>query len=227
MSKVLIVEDEHAMSVALKDGFEFEGHDVTMAADGETALRLAKELMPDLIILDVMLPKMNGLDVCKQLRSDGYDLPIIMLSARGQEIDKVLGLKLGADDYITKPFSFMELIARVEAVLRRTSANKAQQKTVSFGSVKIDLAKHEVRKNDQLVELSSRELRLLTYFIEHPGEVIERDTLLDAVWDHDNPPLTRTVDMHVAKLRKKLEDQPSNPKHFITVHRLGYKFVID
>ncbi|MCP4605051.1 MAG: response regulator transcription factor [Proteobacteria bacterium] len=227
MPKILIVEDDHSMAVALKDGFEFEGYSVDLAGDGNTALRLVREVSPDLVLLDVMLPQMSGLDVCKQLRQDGMNLPIIMLTARGQEIDKVLGLKLGADDYITKPFSFMELAARVEAVLRRTVPKQEKHLTYRFGNVVVDFKKSEVRKNNQLVNLSAREFRLLQYFIEHQGEVIERDMLLDAVWDHNNPPLTRTVDMHVAKLRKKLEDQTTDPRHFITVHRLGYKFVGD
>jgi DNA-binding response OmpR family regulator len=179
------------------------------------------------MILDVMLPKMSGLDVCRKLRQDGVGLPIIMLTARGQEADKVVGLKLGADDYITKPFSFMELLARVEAVLRRTSDTRQTPELYRFGDVVVDFKKIEVRKKKKMLKLSAREFRLLQFFIEHRGEVIERDKLLDEVWDYDNPPLTRTVDMHVAKLRKKIEDKPNDPRYLITVHRIGYKFIED
>lgn len=224
MPKVLIVEDDDSMAVALKDGFEYEGFEVVLATDGEAGLRQATAAKPDLMVLDVMLPKMNGLDVCKQIRADGNRLPIIMLTARGQEVDKVLGLKMGADDYITKPFGFMELMARVEAVLRRTTGKDLPGETFEFGDVRVDFRKCEARKGGRLLDLSPREFKLLQYFIEHRGEVVARDKLLDTVWDYDNPPLTRTVDMHVAKLRKKLEDKPNDPEFIVTVHRLGYKF---
>ena len=226
MSRVLIVEDDPAMAVALRDGFEAEGYDVEVANDGESGLREAREHPPDLMILDVMLPKLSGHDVCRALRGEGARLPIIMLTARGQEIDKVVGLKLGADDYITKPFSFMELLARVEAVLRRTRPAAAEAASARFGDVEVDFRAGAVRKGGEVVELSARELRLLRYFVEHEGEVVSRDTLLDDVWDYDEPPLTRTVDVHVAKLRKKLEEDAADPRHIITVHRMGYKFVI-
>lgn len=224
MAKVLIVEDDDAMAVALKDGFAFEGFTVQHARDGAEGLKLATETRPDIVILDVMLPKMSGLDVCKQLRADGKDVPVIMLTARGQEIDKVLGLKLGADDYVTKPFGFMELMARVEAVLRRASGRTATIEGYAFGDVAVDFKRAEVRKAGELLEVSAREFRLLQYFIEHRGEVVTRDTLLDAVWGYESAPLTRTVDMHVAKLRKKIEDTPDEPKWVVTVHRMGYKF---
>jgi two-component system alkaline phosphatase synthesis response regulator PhoP len=224
MAKVLIVEDDEAMAAALKDGFAFEGHTVAHAKDGVEGLRLAGEGAPDVLILDVMLPKMNGLDVCKQLRASGNPVPIVMLTARGQEIDKVLGLKLGADDYVTKPFGFMELMARVEAVLRRASGKTATLEGYRFGDVVVDFKKAEVRKGPGLVDLSAREFRLLQYFIEHRGECVTRDQLLDAVWGYESAPLTRTVDMHVAKLRKKVEDSPDDPKWIVTLHRMGYKF---
>jgi DNA-binding response OmpR family regulator len=198
MRKVLVVEDDQAMAIALRDGFEYEGYAVTVARDGTAGLRLASEKGVDLVILDVMLPKMSGLDVCKQLRSTGNGTPIIMLTARGQEIDKVLGLKCGADDYVTKPFSFLELMARVEAVLRRASKKDEQLETYQF--------------------------KLLKYFIEHRGEAVSRDQLLDSVWSYHGFPLTRTVDMHIAKLRQKIEDSPADPRYIITVHRVGYKF---
>jgi two-component system alkaline phosphatase synthesis response regulator PhoP len=225
MRKVLIVEDDEAMAVALKDGFEYEGYAVKMARDGAAGLQLATSESPDLIILDVMLPKMTGLDVCKKLRGDGNSVPIIMLTARGQEVDKVLGLKLGADDYVTKPFSFMELIARVEAVLRRVGPDGEQLESYEFGDVAVNFRKHEITKGGAPVTLSAREFSLLRFFIEHRGEVLSRERLLDAVWGYENMPFTRTVDMHIAKLRKKLEDSPADPRHLLTVHRVGYKFV--
>jgi two-component system alkaline phosphatase synthesis response regulator PhoP len=224
MAKVLIVEDDEAMAAALRDGFTFEGYSVQHAKDGAEGLKLATEGAPDVLILDVMLPRMNGLDVCRQLRASGNPVPIVMLTARGQEIDKVLGLKLGADDYVTKPFGFMELMARVEAVLRRASGRTASLDGYRFGDVAVDFKRAEVRKGAGLVELSAREFRLLQYFIEHRGEVVTRDQLLDAVWGYESTPLTRTVDMHVAKLRKKVEDSPDDPKWIVTLHRMGYKF---
>jgi two-component system alkaline phosphatase synthesis response regulator PhoP len=224
MPKVLIVEDDDSMIAALRDGFEYEGYTVSLARDGAAGLRQVSETAPDLIILDVMMPKMSGLDVCREIRKGGNTVPIIMLTARGQEIDKVLGLKLGADDYVTKPFGFLELMARVEAVLRRATGRPVQVESFEFGSVKADFKRGEVRRNGKLLDLSAREIRLLQYFIEHRGEVVSRDQLLDAVWDYDSAPLTRTVDMHVAKLRKKIEDKAAQPRYLVTVHGQGYKF---
>ncbi len=226
MTRVLVVEDDEAMAVALRDGFTYEGYDVTVARDGEEGLRGARENPPDLMILDVMLPKMTGLEVCKQLRGEGSQLPIIMLTARGQEIDKVLGLKLGADDYVTKPFSFMELMARVEAVLRRSQpGGLGHRSAYEFGDMTVDMDRHDATKGGKPIELTPREFRLLGYLLEHRGEVVSREELLDAVWGYDTIPFTRTVDTHIAKLRKKIEDDASDPQHIITVHRLGYKFV--
>jgi two-component system alkaline phosphatase synthesis response regulator PhoP len=225
MMKVLIVEDDQAMAVALRDGFTYEGYTVQVARDGADGLRMASEKELDLVILDVMLPKINGLDVCKQLRSDGKSTPIIMLTARGQEIDKVRGLKTGADDYVTKPFSFLELMARVEAVLRRTTRKPADSiEAVSFGNVELCFKKFEAAKDGRALDLSPREFKIMRYFVEHRGEVVSRDQLLDAVWGYDYLPLTRTVDMHIAKLRQKIEDTPGDPHYIITVHRVGYKF---
>lgn len=223
MTRLLIVEDDHAMAVALRDGFEQEGYTVSVAVDGEAALTSAKREPPELMILDIMLPKMSGHDVCRRLREGGAKIPIIMLTARSQELDKVVGLKLGADDYITKPFSFVELAARVEAVLRRSGGEKKPAGRHTFGDVVVDLATGEVTKAGKLLDFSARELRLLEYFIAHRDQVIDRDVLLFAVWDHDEAPLTRTVDVHVSKLRKKLEDDPANPRWLVTVHRAGYK----
>lgn len=225
MGKLLIVEDDQAMAVALRDGFQYEGHHVTVARDGASALSLASEKHFDLMVLDVMLPRLSGLDVCKQLRSAGNNLPIIMLTARGQEIDKVVGLKTGADDYVTKPFSFMELLARVEAVLRRVSKSQDSIDVFEFGDVVLDFKKNVGTKSGKTLDLSPREFRLLKYFIDHRHEVVTRDQLLDSVWGYDSFPLTRTVDTHIAKLRQKIEDNPSDPHWIITVHRVGYKFV--
>jgi len=223
-SRVLIVEDDDSMSVALADGFGYEGYEVSLARDGEEGYRLATEEPPDLMILDVMLPKMTGLDVCKKLRGAGSGVPIIMLTARGQEIDKVLGLKLGADDYVTKPFGFMELLARVEAVLRRCTGVQGAVEVYRSGGLEVDFKRHEARRDGELLELSPREFELLHYFIQHHGEVVTREQLLDSVWGYNAIPFTRTVDMHIAKLRKKVEEDPSNPRRVVTVHRLGYKF---
>jgi two-component system alkaline phosphatase synthesis response regulator PhoP len=179
----------------------------------------------DFIILDVMLPKLSGLDICQQLRTRGNNIPIIMLTARGQEIDKVLGLKLGADDYVTKPFSFLELMARVEAVQRRAARPAGKIERYQFGDIALNFKTFQATKANHSLELSPREFDILRYLIEHRGEVVTRDQLLDAVWGYDNFPFTRTVDMHIAKLRKKIEDTPSDPRYIITIHRVGYKFL--
>src|SRR3954452_23808067 len=221
-TRVLIVEDDEAMSIALRDGFQYEGYAVTVAKDGETGLQMATADSPDLILLDVMLPKMTGLDICKHLRGTGSAVPIIMLTARGQEIDKVLGLKVGADDYITKPFGFMELLARAEAVLRRSRSPVSPAgplESYRFGDMAIDFRRHEAHKGGETVDLSPREFQLLAFFIQHRGEGIPREKLLDTVWYYNSIPFTRTVNMHIAKLRKKIEDNPSHPRYIIPVHR--------
>ncbi len=224
-AKVLIVEDDEAMAVALRDGFQYEGYTVITARDGEAGLALAAGESPDLIVLDVMLPKMSGLDLCRKVRSEGNRTPIIMLSARGLEIDKVLGLKLGADDYVTKPFSFMELLARAEAVMRRLGGAGDQLVSYSFGDITVDFKKLEAKRDGKLLELSQKEFMLLRYLIERRGRVVAREELLDAVWGYQKIPFTRTVDVHVAKLRKKIEGRPADPQHLVTVHRSGYKFI--
>ena len=224
MTNVLVVEDDPAMSVALRDGFEFEKHVVEMAVDGEEGLRLASNGDHDVIILDVMLPKKSGLDVCKELRRNGKQTPIIMLTARGQEIDKIVGLKLGADDYVTKPFSFMELLARVEAVLRRMSRTSAGDE-FKFGEIQLDFRTYQASKTGAPLDLTPREFRILRYFIDHTDEVVSREALLNHVWGYDSSAFTRTVDTHMARLRQKIENVPGEPRHLITVHRAGYKFV--
>ena len=224
MRKVMIVEDDEAMAVALRDGFASEGYEVGVVADGVAAVESIGRESPDIVILDVMLPKMSGLDICKRIRREGSRVPIIMLTARGQEIDKVLGLKIGADDYVTKPFSFLELMARVSAVLRRCTGFTDQADAYEFGDVSVDFKKLEARKNGQSIELSPREFKLLRFMIDHRGEILPRERLLDAVWGYEDVPFTRTVDMHIAKLRKKIEDRPHDPAYIVTVHRVGYKF---
>jgi two-component system alkaline phosphatase synthesis response regulator PhoP len=213
------------MVLGLKDNFEYEGYDVLVARDGREGLDRALADHPDLILLDIMLPKMSGLDVCRALRSNGVDTPVIMLTARGQEIDKVVGLETGADDYVTKPFSIKELLARVRAHLRRATRQVADIESYTFGDIALNFKKHEAKKDEQFVDLSPREFELLKYFIQHRGETITRDQLLDDVWGYDNYPFTRTVDNHIAKLRQKIEATPAEPKYIITVHRVGYKFL--
>jgi DNA-binding response OmpR family regulator len=224
MSRILVVEDDPAMSVALRDGFEFEKHVVAMASDGEEALRVARDDDHDVIILDVMLPKKSGLDVCRELRKSGNNTPIIMLTARGQEFDKVVGLKLGADDYVTKPFSFMELLARLEAVMRRTR-RELPPDVVSFGDVKLDFRKYQATKGGAPLDLTQREFRILRYFLDHANAVVTREALLHHVWGYDPTVFTRTVDTHIARLRQKIETTPAEPRHLLTVHRVGYRFV--
>jgi two-component system alkaline phosphatase synthesis response regulator PhoP len=225
MAKVLIVEDDDSMSVALRDGFEYEKYAVSLAKDGESALRMATRVSPDLIILDVMLPKMSGLDVCKRLRSERNGVPIIMLTARGQEIDKVLGLKIGADDYVTKPFSFMELMARVEAVMRRAHGQIEPIEELHFGDVSVFFKRGEATKGGAPIDLSPREFTLLRFLAERKGDVVSREQLLTIVWGYDSSSTSRTVDVHIAKLRRKIETSPEEPKFIITVHGMGYKFM--
>jgi two-component system alkaline phosphatase synthesis response regulator PhoP len=225
LQKILIVEDEPDMALGLRDNFEYEGYEVAVAADGQQGLDRAISDSPDLIVLDVMLPKMSGLDVCRQLRSKGVDLPIIMLTARGQEVDKVIGLEIGADDYVTKPFSIKELLARVRAHLRRKTKQVADLDTYKFGNISLEFKSYQATKGGEPIELSPREFELMKYFIQHRGETITRDRLLDEVWGYENYPFTRTVDNHIAKLRQKIEPTPSDPQYIITVHRVGYKFL--
>jgi two-component system alkaline phosphatase synthesis response regulator PhoP len=224
-SKILIVEDEPDMVLGLKDNFEFEGYEVVTATDGEAGLERARAQKPDLIVLDVMLPKMSGLEVCKTLRGEGWEGPILMLTARGQEIDKVVGLELGADDYVTKPFSIRELLARVRAVLRRTDGTKKRLARYSFGDVELDFESYGATKGGEALELSPREFELLRYLIERKGETVTRDKLLEDVWGYDSYPSTRTVDTHIAKLRSKIGDSGSEPRWILTIHGMGYKFI--
>jgi DNA-binding response OmpR family regulator len=225
MTKILIVEDEPNMVSGLRDNFEFEGYEVITAEDGLSGLNRALHESPDLVLLDVMMPRMSGLDVCKQLKSKRPSVPVIMLTARGQEVDKVVGLELGADDYVTKPFSIRELLARVKAVLRRAQTVPKEQERYSFADVEVDLRSCQVSKKGKSLEFSSKEFELLKYFLCHPGETLSRDRLLEDVWGYDHFPTTRTVDAHIVRLRQKLEAKPEEPRFILTVHGTGYKFV--
>lgn len=225
--KILLVEDEEGLIITLTDRLVSEGFEVISAADGQKGLDAAVSDNFDLIILDVMLPKKNGYDVCRDLRQKGIGTPILMLTAKGETIDKVLGLKLGADDYLTKPFEVIELLARIEALLRRSPAqnDSIPNGAFRFGDIGVDFKRAEVTRCDQPVELSAMEFRLLQFFIENRGTVHTRDDLLDAVWGYDAMPTTRTVDVHVAWLRQKLEENPRHPQYIHTVHGMGYKFL--
>lgn len=211
----------------MTDRLRSEGYLVEHSADGASGLERASQEPFDIILLDVMLPNMNGFDVCRDLRNRGVLTPIIMLTARGQVADKVVGLKLGADDYVAKPFDMMELVARIEAQLRRAAAgaHTALSQQYAFGPIAIDFRKAEVRRDGTEIELSAREFQLLRYFIEHRGATLSRDELLNEVWGYNAMPSTRTVDVHVAWLRQKIEPNPRQPQYVLTVHGLGYKFV--
>jgi DNA-binding response OmpR family regulator len=224
-TRILIIEDESAMVAGLRDNFEYEGYDVISADDGVAGLERVFADEPDLVVLDVMMPRMSGLEVCKQVKARNPSVPIIMLTARGQEIDKVVGLELGADDYVTKPFSIRELMARVKAVLRRVSVQASVPPVYRFGDVEVNIRGNEVRRAGKPVELSTKEFALLAYFIAHPAETLSRDRLLDTVWGYENYPNTRTVDTHIVHLRQKLEPNPEEPRFIVTVHGTGYKFV--
>lgn len=223
--RLLLIEDEPGLVLTLTDRLTSEGYHVEAATDGTVGLARATSEPFDLIVLDVMLPGKNGFDVCRDLRQQNNDTPILMLTARGQVVDKVVGLKLGADDYLTKPFEMMELLARLEALLRRAPIPSGTPiDTYHFGDVEIDFRRAEVSRNGNIIELSAKEFQLLRYFVTHRGAALSRDELLNEVWDYDTLPATRTVDVHVAWLRQKLEFNPRHPQHILTVHGLGYKF---
>jgi two-component system alkaline phosphatase synthesis response regulator PhoP len=225
--RLLLVEDEPGLVMTLTDRLSVEGYDVDTASDYASGLAKASSGNFDVIVLDVMLPGGNGFDICKSVRQKGVQTPILMLTARGQVVDKVVGLKLGADDYLVKPFEMAELLARIEALMRRSqsAAGAAQTSDVyRFGDITVDFRRAEVTKNGVLLELSAREFKLLRYFIEHRGAALSRDELLNEVWGYNAMPSTRTVDVHIAWLRQKIEDNPRHPQLILTVHGLGYKF---
>ena len=226
--RLLLVEDEPGLIMTLTDRLMAEGYEVESATDAPTGLESASAGAFDAILLDVMLPGGNGLDVCRTLRQRGVQTPILMLTAKGQVVDRVVGLKLGADDYLVKPFEMAELLARIEALLRRSSTASSATFTgeaFRFGDISVDFRRAEVIKAGTTLDLSAREFKLLKYFIEHRGAALSRDELLNEVWGYNAMPSTRTVDVHVAWLRQKLEDNPRHPQYIITVHGLGYKFV--
>jgi len=223
--RILLVEDEPGLVLTLADRLTSEGYAVETALDGEQGLSKASAGGFDLIILDVMLPRLSGFELCRRLRQAGLNTPILMLTARSQVVDKVVGLKTGADDYVTKPFDMMELLARIEALLRRAPERKAKTcESYSFGPVRVDFRRAEVLKNGQPVTLSAREYALLRYLIEHRGNALSREELLEKVWGYEPGTTTRTVDVHVAWLRQKLEENPKHPQFILTVRGLGYKF---
>ncbi|MGH9406650.1 MAG: response regulator transcription factor [Terriglobia bacterium] len=222
--KILLIEDEPGLVLTLSDRLRKEEFEVEIAKDGVRGLEMALAGPFDLIILDVMLPKKSGLDVCRDLRQHGLATPILMLTARAQVVDKVLGLKLGADDYLAKPFDMLELLARIEALLRRPAAGAPGGPVHQIGSLRVDVRSTTVWRDDRKVALSAREFQLLRYFVEHRGETISRDELLREVWGYEATPNTRTVDVHIAWLRQKLEEDPKRPSLIVTVQGFGYRF---
>lgn len=224
--RILIIEDEEDLVKGLKLNLNDEGYEVSWAFDGEEGLRKTLEESPDLIILDIMLPKMNGLDVCRKLRQKNVGVPVLMLTAKGEEIDKVVGLEIGADDYLTKPFSIRELLARIKAHLRREKREGTKVPEVYvFGHVEIDFSHFKIKKKGKEQDITSLECEILRYFIAHRGEVVTRDLLLDKIWGYEKFPITRTIDNHILKLRKKIEENPSHPKYILSVYGEGYRFM--
>ncbi len=225
MATILIAEDEADLAMGLKDNLQFEGYNVVVASDGEAALLAVQEHSPDLVLLDVMMPKLNGLEVCRRIRESGYMIPILMLTAKAEEIDIVRGLEVGADDYVTKPFSVRELLARIKAALRRTDVGKGLSRTLRIGETTVDMVKGKVERGDQTFNLGHFELQILKLLLENAEEPVERNKLLDEIWGLGGFPATRTVDNHIVSLRRKIEPDPKNPRHIVTVHSIGYKFV--
>ncbi len=238
MAKILIIEDNDSVLLGLEKTFSEENFEVVTARTGEKGLAKIESQNPDIIVLDIMLPGMSGFEVLKKLRDQKINTPLLLLTARDDDMDKILGLELGADDYVTKPFNPREVVARVKALLRRVqlqqqSGGKAVDKIArfQFGNVEVDFERHEVRKQGKLIELSHREFRLLEYLIDFRGKLITRDRLLEDVWEYDTYDssyvTTRTVDNHILRLRKKLEDEPDHPMHILTIRGYGYKFIAE
>ncbi len=228
MARILLIEDEAGLVLTLSDRLASEGHEVVSETDGNSGLERASRDTFDLILLDIMLPGRNGFEICQELRDKKIYVPILMLTAKGLVADKVAGLKLGADDYLTKPFEMIELLARVEALLRRASSGQDLRRggIAKFGDVEVHLDEALVEKGGSPVQMSARMFKLLRFFIEHPDIVVSRDEILNQVWGYDSTPSSRTVDVHVAWLRQRIENEPHNPHHIVTVHGLGYKFLM-
>jgi DNA-binding response OmpR family regulator len=225
MPKILVIEDEESILLPLKDNLNLEGYEVSSAKDGLQGLSLAKEENHDLIVLDIMLPKMDGFEVCKRLRQDKIATPILILTAKSQEVDKVLGLELGADDYVTKPFSPRELLARIKAILRRAQQTQQGVDVCRFGDVEVDFKKYEAKKAGNPIDLTALEFALLHFLIANSGQVVHRNKILDEIWGENVYIEPRTVDKHISLLRKKVEDDPQNPRFIVGVRGVGYKFV--
>jgi DNA-binding response OmpR family regulator len=223
-TRILVVEDDLAILTGLSMNLKFEGYEVLQAQDGRQGLARALDESPDLLVLDVMMPELNGFEVLKELRQRGRDLPVVVLSAKGAEMDKILGLNLGADDYVVKPFGLQELLARIKAVLRRRYPSTGQPPPVGFGDVLVDLSAKTVTRGGHLVELTAQEFKLLAHFLAHPGRTFSREELLSAAWGYDYEGSARTVDNFMRQLRLKLEPDPEEPRHFLTVRGLGYRF---
>lgn len=224
MAKILVIEDEPDILMGVKDNLEYEGHEVHTAETGETGLELAREHRPDLIVLDIMLPGANGFQVCKTLRGEGFAGGVIMLTARKEEVDKVRGLNLGADDYVTKPFSVVEFVARVNAVLRRRTQTTEPLSRYRFDDIELDFLNYQATRGGENLSLTPREFKILRLFVENRGRVISRNELLDKIWGYTIFPTTRTVDNHIVRIRKQIEPNPSTPHYIISVRGVGYKF---
>ncbi len=226
MSRILVVEDDAAILRGLADNLKYENYEVVTATDGQSGYKLVRENKPDLVVLDLMLPRMSGYELCRKVRGEGILTPILMLTARGEEADRVLGLDIGADDYVTKPFSILELLARIRALLRRSQAAVTMPDELKFRDVVLNFRTYDATRGGKRIELTRKEFCLMRTLASRSGEVITRDELLNEVWGYDNYPTTRTVDNHVASLRAKLEANPAEPEHLKTVHGVGYKLVL-
>ena len=225
-TKILIVDDESNMRRGLRDNLEFDGYEVTEAEDGLIALEKVEQEEFSLIVLDVMMPRLDGFEVCKTLRKNGNDIPIILLTAKGEEIDKVLGLEIGADDYMQKPFSVRELTARIKAILRRTNSQKTNEGEVTIGLLTLNFKEYTAFNGDKEERLSHKEFEIINYLFKQKNEIVDRYDLLKNVWGYNEQPTTRTVDNFIVKLRQKIEADPSNPKHILTIHGAGYKLIV-
>ncbi|OGJ90864.1 MAG: DNA-binding response regulator [Candidatus Raymondbacteria bacterium RifOxyA12_full_50_37] len=221
---IVVVEDEESIALGLKDSLEIEGYAVQHVANGQDAVESIVRTLPDLVVLDLMLPVKDGYQVCREVRQKGVSAYIIMLTAKKEEMDKIMGFNAGADDYMVKPFSLMELLAKIKAVFKRLRKDEEKNDIFRKGALYVDFKKYEAQKNDETIELSAKEFEILRYFTSHAGEVVSRDDLLNAVWGYDVYPTTRTVDNFIVRIRQKIENNPENPQVFISIRGAGYKF---